>query len=410
MVHVVIVGAGFAGIRCALDLAQRQLGDVKITLISPSSHFEYHAALYRVLFGKTPMEVCIPLSSIFEKKRVGFVEDYVVNVDRRKNIVIGRSGSKYKYDYLVIAIGSEINYYNIPGLDHLSFSFKSINDALRLKRHIHEVFESCKLSDERGRVFDTRFVVIGGGATGVEIAGALAVYTRKVAKMHDVDPSMISIDLITSSNRLVPELDTHLSTMVENRLRDLSVHVFLGRTVMKEEVEEVFLRDMTLKTRTVIWAAGTKGNHLYESWGFSVDKKGRAIVNHSLQAENMGNIFVLGDGTTAEHSGMADTAIYHGEYVADAIARRIRDLSVNPIMTIVPKIAIPVGPSWAIAKIGSFHETGYLGWIVRRLFDLQFFLSILPVRQAVEAFREEGKVWESCRVCLEAQQRFSLVK
>lgn len=407
MKHVVIVGAGFAGVRCALDLAERHLKDVKITLINPTSHFEYHAALYRVLFGKTPMEVCIPLMAIFQKRRVEVLEDYIIDLDYKTNIVIGKSRSKYRYDYLVLALGSEVNYFNIPGLNNLSFSFKSITDAIRLKRHIHEVFETCDRLDGQKQICDTRFVVIGGGATGVEIAGVLAVYTKKIAKLHQINPSLISIDLISSSTRLVPELEPTLSTMVENRLRELSVNIYLGRRVMKSEVEEVFLKDMTLKTRTVIWAAGTKGHHLYRSWGLPVDERGRAIVNKFLHPKDIKNIFVVGDGSNSKYSGLAETAIFHGSYVAETITKIIKRYPINPASEISPKIAVPVGPSWAVSKLGPLQETGYTGWLVRRMFDFQFFLSILPFKSAIDAFREEGRVWESCPVCVEAEAKFS---
>lgn len=192
MKKVVIVGGGFAGIKCALELARSP--ELDITLVSDKSHFEYHAYLYRVVTGRTPLEVCVPLAEIFRHTKVKIVNDSLTGADLRVNEAYGLFGSKYLYDFLILAVGSQTEYFGIEGLKNYSYGFKSINEALRLKRHIHEMFGKCALAkshEEKQRCM-VQLAVVGAGPSGVELAGELASYTKVVAKKHGVDPRLIS--------------------------------------------------------------------------------------------------------------------------------------------------------------------------------------------------------------------------
>jgi len=399
---ILIIGAGFGGIRCALDLAEHHLDGVKITLVNSTPHFEYHASLYRVLTGRSPLEVCVPLQEIFSGKKVEVVEDYITDVDFKKNKALGKSGSSYHYDYLVLGLGSETAYYDIDGLKEWSFSMKSIAEALNLKKHLHELFsESQKTKD--GSAF--HIIVVGGGATGVETAGELVMYTKKLSEKHGIDPTLITIDLITSSSRLVPQASKEMSEKIRLRLGSLGVNVYLNRRVMKEEVEEIYLKDMRMRAKTIMWAAGVKGNELYRIFNLPVNKKGQVIVNTYLQPFNnatkkqYNNVFVVGDGADTKYSGLAKTALHDGRYVSDAILRKLHDQNLVKYIPEQPDCIIPVGPSWAAAEFYDQIIYGRLGWYLRRLNDLKFFLSILPFQKAMTAWKEDGILWESCPVC-----------
>jgi len=249
---IIIVGAGFGGVRCALDLIAQKPPKTRIILISDKPHFEYNPTLYRAVTGRSPLEVCIPLEEIFKNKEIEVLEDFITEFDLKEKILKGKSGSRYSFDFLVLAMGSETAYFDIPGLKELSFGFKSIREALLLKKHFHELFTFYEKADLEEKVKAAHIVIVGGGATGVELAGELAVYTKRMAKNHNLDPSLITIDIIEAASRLLPALLKNISEKVESRLRELGVNVFLNRKVVKEEVEEVFLKDMELKTKTVI--------------------------------------------------------------------------------------------------------------------------------------------------------------
>jgi len=400
---IVIVGGGFGGIYAALDLAKKKLPNTKITLISDEPHFEYHAALYRVVTGHSPLEVCIPLREIFEGKKIEVLEDDIVEVNLVEKLLRGSSRSRYSFDYLVLALGSETIYFNIPGLKEYSFGFKSIVEALKLKKHLHDLFQACTISaeDQEEDVCRMHLVVVGGGASGVELAGELAVYTRKLAKKHRVDPSLITIDLIEAAPRLLPVLPEDVSERVKNRLHALGVNIFLNRTVTEQEIEEVHLKDMEVKTKTVIWTAGVKPHRLYSKiQGLELDKRGRVVVDEFLQAKGFSNVFVIGDAAATLYTGMAQTAIRDGSFTEEIIAKSISGMSAIPYQPKKPFYAIPIGPGWATVLIGQLRIYGRVGWFIRRLLDLRFFLSILPFPKAILAFRSGKTLCESCKICM----------
>jgi NADH dehydrogenase len=397
---IIIVGGGFGGVRTALDLASKKIQDAKITLVSDKPHFEYTPSLYRVATGRSPLEVCIPLREIFVGKKVEVIEDRIEKINLQEKTLIGSSGSQYHFRYAVLALGSETNYFNIPGIQELAFGFKSINEALRLKKHLHEILEACKNTDKEVKLCAAHIVIVGGGATGTEIAGELAVYLKNLARQHNFDPSLITLELIEASSRLLPFLPEKISWRVEKRLRSLGVNILLNRSLVKEELETVYLRDMEIKTKTMIWTAGVKPNRLYgETEGFKFDKKGRVLVDNFMQAQGFENIFVIGDGASTPYAGLAQTAIYDGRFVADAIEKKINGRALNPYRPQKPSYAIPLGPCWAAVSVGPFTLYGRLGWVVRRLADFRFFLYILPLQKAILAYRSEKTLCETCSIC-----------
>lgn len=401
---IVIVGGGFGGIRAALDLASEKLHDTKIILISDKKHFEYSPALYRVVSGRSPLGVCMMLQEIFERKDVEVLTDTLTHVDLKEKTIEGSSGSSYSFDSLVLALGSETTYFDIPGLQELSFGFKSINDALRLKQHLHYLFEAYKKAGTQEAVKAAHIIVVGGGATGVELASELAHYTRALAKKHALAPSLITIDLIEAASRLAPHLPPDMSQVIHGRLHGLGINVFLNRTVIKKETEEVFLKDMEMKTKTVIWAAGVKPHHLYrEIAGLTLDEKGRVLVDAHLRAQGLSNIFIVGDAASTLYAGMAQSAIHGGRFVARMIARIMRGEKLIPYIPQKPAHAIPLGPGWAAALVGPIRLYGKAGWLVRNAADFRFFLSVMPTSKALHMYQSGRTICESCGVCSPAE-------
>lgn len=395
---IVVVGGGFGGIRTALDLSKKNLPNTKIILISDKPHFEYHAGLYRIVVGRSPLEVCIPLRDIFQGKHVEVVEDTINEVDLKEKRLGGTSGSRYNFDFLVLALGSETSYFDLPGLKELSFGFKSISDALKLKRHIHEMFSSCVVATDKERECALRFVIVGGGATGVELACELALYTKKLAAKHALDNRLITIDLIDANDRLLRFLPPHISKCVVTQVEKLGVRILLNKRVVKKDIETVYLKDMQMRTKTVIWTAGVKPHYLYEQIkGLTFDEHGKVVVDESLQGSD--NVFVIGDAAATAFSGMAQTAADQGSYVASVIAKKLRGETISPYPPKKPFYAIPIGSSRAVFVNNYVTLFGRVGWFLRRFADLQFFLSILPWNKALIAFQSDRVLWEQCPIC-----------
>ncbi len=403
--RAVIVGGGFAGVSAALALVKRHLPNVSIGLIADKPHLEYHSALYRLVTGSSPLEVCIPLREIFSGKNVEIIADRVVTLNRAEKIVIGSSGAEYHYDYLILALGSETNYFGIPGLKEYSHGMKSITEAIRLKQHITEVLLTCKIdfANKLEQICDANFVVVGAGATGVEMAGQLIVYARELARGDGIDPSLVSVELIEGASKILPALPKKFTDRIEQHLRGLGVNIFLNRTIEREECEEVFLKDMKIKARTVIWTAGVKASSVYELWKLPIDKRGKVEVDGHLRLPTDPHVFVGGDGAATKYSGWAQTAMYDGEYIAAVITSDIKGVEIPVYAPEPPVNAIPAGPEWAGVLInflgGNVRIYGRLGWWLRRLADLRSFLEILPPTKALKAFRNGSSICGSCSIC-----------
>ncbi len=404
MKTIVIVGGGFGGVACAMALAKKKLPDVRIRLISSKTHFEYHGALYRVITGRSPLEVCIPLSEVFAPYDcVELIHDTIVEIDCADKTITGQSASVYQYDDVVLALGSQVTYYDIPGLRDYTFTISSIHDALRLKRHLHQQFDTCVAADRHDAACATHIVVVGGGATGAETAAELSVYTKKLARSHGVDPGLITIDVIQAADRLVPQMPPAMSERILQRIQSLGVHVFLNKRVVKKDIERLYLDDMNVQAKTVIWAAGVQGNVLYKQAGLTVDVRGRVIVNEYLQAQD--HVYVLGDGAATQYSGMAQTALYDGMFVGAFLAAQMRGKKVPSYDCTAPQYAIPVGPGWAAVLKNNIRYYGYHGWLHRRLLDWHVFRSVLPFFKALRVFRHGKVLCETCPMCCKADKQ-----
>lgn len=400
--RILIVGGGFGGVAAALTFDRARRPDLEITLIANKPHLEYHAALYRVVAGRSPLEVCIPLAEIFRRRRVKTIIDEIIALDPAAQSAAGSSGRRYDYDYAILGLGSETDYFNIPGLAQFSFGFKSIKEALRLRQHLHELFAACASNGTptEQKICLLHFVVAGGGASGVELAGELAGYLKRLAAHYRLPRHLITLDLFEAAPRLLPALPEAVSTLAARRLRALGVNLFLNRPLVKEAAEQIVVRGLTAKTETVIWTAGIKLNSFYRQIpGLSFDPRGRVKIDEYLRAEGQERIFVIGDGAATPYAGMAQTAIADGRAVAENIIRRAAGQPLVPYRPKKPAYAIPIGRGFALTIFGPLTIAGRPGWWLRRLADLRYFLSILPPGKALTVFRHGQKIADHCPIC-----------
>ncbi|MEK7498422.1 MAG: FAD-dependent oxidoreductase, partial [Patescibacteria group bacterium] len=242
------------------------------------------------------------------------------------------------------------------------------------------------------------------------------------AKQHNFPPEFVTLDLIEAAPRILPTLKEDISKEVTYRLRNLGVNIFLNRTVVKEEVETVFLKDMQMnpvrspegsqgasasngmKTKTLIWAAGVRAHHLYkETQGLTCDEKGRVVVDEFLRAVHAENIYVIGDGASTPYSGMAQTALHDARLVVKNSIANLHGRKMFAYRPIAASQIMPVGEGWAAALIGHWRFYGKIAWWLRRIVDLRYFLSTLPLQKALLVFKEGTSLCESCEVCSEKE-------
>lgn len=399
---VLIIGGGFGGVAAALELAKANDPKLIITLIANKPHLEYYPALYRVVTGRSPLEVCIPLSEIFRGRSINMVIDEITTFDPASQTAGGVSGRRYSYDYAILALGSETVYFDIPGLKEFSFGFKSIQEAMRLEKHIRGLFTACasgRVAAEE-KVCLLHFVVVGAGPSGVELAGELTEYLKRLTRHYRVAENLITIDLFEGAGRILPSLPEIVSRRAARRLRALGVNIFVNRPLVKEEAEQIMVRGLSAKTETVIWTAGVKPNSFFRKIpGLAFDERGRVSVDKYLLAKNQERIFVIGDGASTTYTGLAQTAIHDGRTAAVNITQLAEGLEPSPYRPKPPYHAIPIGRGWGLAISGTIVISGRPGWLIRRAADLRYFLSILPLRQAVAVFRPGKKITDHCPIC-----------
>ncbi len=405
--RVLVVGGGFGGVAGALELAKRRDPRLDVMLITNKPHFEYTPMLYRVVTGRSPLEVCVPLTEIFRDRPVEVVVDELISFDPSLRTAQGMSGRRYDYDYAVLALGSETAYFNLPGLAEFSFGFKSIKEALRLEQHIHQLFSQCldeKLETEL-KVCLLHLVIVGAGPSGVELAGELAGYLKQLSRHYKVAHDLVTIDLFEGAPRVLPSLPPAVSGLAAQRLRRLGVNIFLNRALVKEEAEQIVVKGLSTKTKTVIWTAGVKPNSFYQKIsGLTLDQRGRVVVDEHLRAQKFSDLFIIGDGAATTFTGMAQTAGHNGRAAA---ANVILSAAKQPLKIYHPKkpyYAVPIGRGWAVTKLGPFVIAGRLGWFVRRLADFRYFLSILTVGQAITAFRIGKRLGHHCPLCAKSDK------
>jgi len=385
---ILILGGGFGGIKAALELAGRAKFDV--TLISDQTNFRYYPMLYRSATGGSRVASTIPLLEIFGDKGLKVINDTAKTLDRAKKQVRCISGKVYEYDVLVIALGSVTNFFGVKGLREHAFGIKSIEEAQKLRDHLHK-----QLLDEQKP--DINYIVIGGGATGVELAGALPGYIRHIMKRHGLEPRAVNVDVVEGEKRVMPRMSEKYSARVAKRLRNLGVKLYLGQKVLAETADSLKLSGRTLSSETVVWTAGVTTNPFIASNGFALSEHGKAVVNENLQAED--SIFIIGDNADTQFSGMAQTALRDGLYVAKQLIKQAAGRTLEPYEPKRPVYVTPVGNFWAAVSWGEREIFGPIAWLLRRTADLRAYHDYEPWWKAGKRWMAENEPEENCPIC-----------
>jgi NADH dehydrogenase len=385
--RVLILGGGFAGIKAALELAGQP--GFKITLVSDHADFRYYPTLYHYATGGSPLASSIPLEEIFKNKDVTLINDQVKSLDRKKKALVGKKDS-YSYDTLVAALGVVTNYFGIKGLEKYAFGIKSQPDAQRLRDHIHQ-----QLMDE-GKP-DLDYVVIGGGPTGVELAGALPAYINHVMKMHGIKPRKLHIDLVEAAPRLMPRMPRDYSKALARRLRRLGITLHLKEAVQAATADGLTISDHPIASHTVVWTAGVTNHPFFSANGFDISQHGKVHVDQHLMAEP--DIYVIGDNADTPYSGMAQTALYDAKYLARNLGRQIAGKRMRTYIPKKPIYVTPVGKGWAAVLWNNVHFYGWLGWTLRSAADFVGYHDYEPWWTASKHWLAEMQEFDNCPVC-----------
>lgn len=384
-----VVGGGFAGIRTALDLSKDR--NIDVTLVSDNPCFEYYPGLHKIVGVSTRPTYSVPLEKVFAGKRVSLVIGAVTAVDPSAKTVTTETETLHA-DILVLAVGSQTDYFNIQGLRDTAYGFKSVAEAKRLRAHIEELFEKHAKTEKTETVIGLHMVVVGAGPNGVDLAGEISAFGCMLAKRHGIAESFLTVDLVEAGPRILGMLPEPVSHRVERRLRTLGVNVLCNRDLKKDESWTVTFADTTVGARTLVWTAGVTSNELVTRIpGLSLGKRNRVAVDEFLQPKGFKDVYCVGDIADTPYSGLAQTALYDAQYVARTILGVGRGR--KPAAYVPKKNAfnIGVGPRWSVMQAGSFVSYGILPYAVRTLIDMKFFLSILPLSDVWSMYFGKGK-------------------
>lgn len=385
---VLIVGGGFGGIKAALELA----GNPKfhVTLLVDHTDFRYYPSLYRTATGGKRMISSIPLDEIFNDKRINLVHDKLVSLDRKSRTITTKVGHQIGYESLVLALGVRTNYFSIRGLRELSYGIKTNADAEEFKAHLHnQLIENHKP--------DLNYIVVGGGPSGIELAGALPPYLRQIAKQHGINKFAIHVSLVEAAPRLVPRMPKEVSYKIAKQLRKSGVKLYLDTTVEAQTAEALMIEGKPLFSQTVVWTAGTSNQPFFDDQGFQLSKNGKVRVDQYLQSET--GIYVIGDNADTPYSGMAQTALHDGKFVANNLKRVADKQQPEPYHAKRPIYVFPAGHHWAAVVWGRLRIYGRLGWMLRSLADLIAYHDYEPWQLATRRWASGNDREESCPMC-----------
>ena len=384
--RVVIVGAGFGGLEAALKLGK---APTHVTVIDRNNHYVFQPLLYQVATAYlSPADITAPIRNVLRRQRnTDVLLAEVTDVDTARRQVWMRDQTtgaerSVPYDYLVLATGAGQSYFGHDDWEQYAPSLKTIPDATALRRKVLVAFEEAEMaaaaatdatSDrERIRALLT-FVIVGGGPTGVELAGAIAELAHRTLRgdFRHINVSDARILLVEAMPRLLNTFPESLSAKATRKLERLGVEVRTGQAVEDVDAESVVIAGERIEAGTVVWAAGVRASPAGKWLGAEMDRAGRVIVSDDLSLPDHPEIFVIGDTASApsEHGkplpGVAPVAMQQGRYVGRTIRARIEGReNPHPFKYFNKGNLATIGRSFAIADFGFARASGFLAWVL----------------------------------------------
>ena len=371
MLNVVVIGGGFGGLKF---LQRARSSKIQFTLIDKQNHHLFQPLLYQVATAVlSPANIAFPIRRMFKNfKNVKVILDEATDINREDKTVTISSGEKIKYDQLVVSTGSRHSYFGNDDWSEYSNGLKGINDALQIRERLLRAFEKAeneKNIEKRNKYLN--FVVVGGGPTGVEMAGSIAeiAYKNMKEEFRNFKSSDANVYLIEATEKILPMYSDRLSGKAEKYLIDFGVQVRTNEKVIKIENDLVVTDKESVETDNVIWAAGNEASPIIKKLNTKTDSEGRAIVDPDCSIKEDGNVFVIGDAANYKNKnnstlpGIAPVAIQQGKYLAKIIKNKTLKQDRKPFKYYDKGMMATVGRYKAIGKIGNIEISGFIAWL-----------------------------------------------
>ena len=370
-IHVVVVGAGFGGLQVVKKLANRK--GIQVTVVDKTNHHLFQPLLYQVATAVlSPSDIAIPARSLTTKMpNVSVMMTEATNVDKEKKLLYCHD-KVLPYDYLVLAMGARTSYFGHDQWAEFAPGLKSLADALRIRRNILLSFEQAELAEKAPDVASLlRCVIIGGGPTGVELAGSIAELAHTIIRkdFRRIDPATTEVVLIEAGPRLLPSFSPVLAKITKLQLEKRGVTVMLNAPVLNIDERGVHLQDRVIKAQSMIWAAGVETNPFASKLNVALDQAKRVIVNRFCALEEHPEIFVIGDmanfseGLAHPLPGVSPVAMQQGRFVARTIVNDLKGAARRPFAYLDKGQMATIGRKDAIAEVGPLKLSGVMGWL-----------------------------------------------
>jgi len=367
---VVIIGGGFGGLEAAKTL-RTAVADV--VLIDKTNHHVFQPLLYQVATAAlAPSDIAAPIRWILRSQRnLHVMLGEVTGIDcGKKQVAIRDQSRRLDYDYLIVASGSRHTYFGHDDWETLAPGLKTLEDATEIRRRFLLAFERAELCEDAAqRKALMTFVVVGGGPTGVELAGAIPAIAQQALRkdFRNIDTGATRVILLEGGERLLPSFPPELSSRAQEDLRAIGVEVRTRAVVTKIEGNSVFVGNERIEASTTFWAAGNAGSPLGKMLGVSVDRAGRVAVEKDLSVSGNSEVFVVGDLAYFEQNGkpvpgVAPAAMQQGRAAARNIMRTLRGDERKPFRYANKGDLATIGRSRAIADFGFFRLVGFPAW------------------------------------------------
>ncbi|QUV84831.1 NAD(P)/FAD-dependent oxidoreductase [Chloracidobacterium aggregatum] len=370
--HIVVVGAGFGGVAFCQSFPE---GLADITLVDRNNYHLFQPLLYQVATADlSPADIAEPIRTIFDRRRdITVLMDEVTGIDRQSRTITMRRRT-LEYDHLVLAIGARTGYFGNNDWARYAGGLKGIEDALNIRNRVLSAFEEAENCPDPSLVKClTTFVVVGGGPTGVELAGALGELTRRVLRrdFKNIDTSQARVFLIQGAPRLLPPYHPALSEYARQKLVQLGVDVRVSSRVVRVGPHQIELDNgKIIEAANIIWCAGVEGHPLARKLGLPTDRTGRIQVEPDLRVPGHPEIFAIGDIAALTDArgvvvpGVAPAALQMGRYAARVLAAELRGRPKPPPFVYFDKGSMAtIGRAAAVLEAGKLRMTGFLAWV-----------------------------------------------
>jgi len=374
-IRVVIIGGGFAGLNV---LKRLKRADYDLLLIDKQNHHLFQPLLYQVASATlSPDNIATSLREICShQKNTSVIMGEVKKIDKESQELTLVDGVKIPYDYLIIAPGSCYSYFGNDQWKPFAPGLKTLHDAVKIREKILLAFEKAERIDSIHNTQKTdnllTFVVIGGGPTGVEMAGALAEIVRITLfkNFRHIAPERAQIYLIDAASKILPSFPEKLSKRAHKDLEKMGVHIITDQMVTDLTEAGVQMQSGYIKTKNIFWAAGNRASPLLQTLDIPLDPQGRAIVEPDLSVPHRPEIFIIGDAASCIAKdgnplpGIAPVAIQQGHYVGKVIRKQLSKERRKPFSYFDKGSIATIGKNRAVGYIGKFHFTGFFAWLI----------------------------------------------